>query len=311
MVFLYPKRFSMRMWKFLMVMSFIYILGDVSLLQAQPSGSLYGWQSFIGINGGYGYSLQSIVPVYGHSGMQPITFPSTFLPVIRFGIAFETVGVVNHYHMGWSAKRWEKTKPSWLFQCEYTYTAGNLNQKDGSSPVLQIFFGDTVMKASTFNANVSLSVVQIDILRKYRLRESGSDWTPFYVAFGPTIRWAMSGTMQQSVYLQNQDLTTTLIPEEGVQIDEQGQRATFEKQILPVKNSLNFGAKVGLLYEHKLISSSFSHINPVTVVPSLWIEYPITNVQGDYSWKAFSTHLDLSILFSLNNPVAVDDGSSL
>lgn len=301
----------MRMWKFLMIMFFIYILGDVSPLQAQPSGSLYGWQNFIGMWGGYGYSRQSNVPVHGYTSIQAGTFPSTFLPVIRFGIAFETVGVVNHYHMGWSAKRWEKTKPSWLFQCEYVYTAGNLGQAYRALPVIDTLSGNKVIKASTFNATVSLSAIHIDILRKYRLRESGSDWSPFYVAFGPTIRWAMSGTMQQSVDLQNQDLTTMLIPEEGVQIDEQGQRATFEKQILPVKNSLNFGAKVGLLYENKLISSSFSHINPVTVVPSLWIEYPTTNVQGDYSWEAFSTHLDLSILFSLNNPVAVDDGSSL
>lgn len=304
----------------LLLVIIVWILGSICSLQAQyfytGDGSMYSHQNFIGVWGSYGYSLQNGVSLRRYSATSPKEFSAAFLPVINIGVTFETVKVANLSWRDWPSTRWEKIEPSWLFQCEYIYTQGRLEQATENVPAIRTLVGDTVMTPTISNVDISLSVLKFDILRKYRIgalmnseyKTKFESWiSPLYLAIGGTIGWAISGKMQQNIYRQGKDSSIKLLPIEGATMDEQDQRATLREEILPNINRLRFGLKAGLLYEIKALPSGRSPVNALTFTPSLWIEYPITNVQGDYSLKAFSAHIGLSILFAMNNPTIYDE----
>lgn len=282
-------------------------------LYAQEDGRMrtyLDYQNFVGLWGSYGYSLQKNISATGYNRISPKEFPATFLPVICVGAAFESVKVENKAWRGWPRNRWEKIEPSWFFQCAYTYTHGSLQPATGSLPAVRTGVGDTVMLPAVFNADVSTSVLQLDVLRKYSVSDFFSayfnpyeSWlTPLYVAIGGTVGWAISGTMQQNAYLQSDDHTARLLPIEGAELDNQGQRVILKEEAEPMSNTFRVGLKAGLLYEIKVLPSGDSSVNALTFVPTLWIEYPVVNVQGDYSWKALSGHIGLSVMFAIDNP---------
>lgn len=293
----------MKMWQLWFVVLMIGTFASTSLCAQddEPEVSHPYWrthQNFVGLWGSYGYSLQKNISTTGYNRISPKEFPATYLPVVCVGVAFESAEVENKAWRGWPRNRWEKIEPSWFFQCAYTYTHGSLQPVAGSLPAVRIGVGDTVMLPAVFKADVSTSILQFDILRKYR-----TGWiSPFYIAIGGTVGWAISGAMQQNAYLQSDDHTARLLPIEGAALDDQGHRVVLKEEAEPMSNTFRVGLKAGLLYEIKVPPSGYSSVNALTFVPTLWIEYPVVNVQGEYSWKTLSGHIGLSILFAIDNP---------
>lgn len=293
-----------KLWIIIAMGCILEICPSMSLYAQRSYGSdsMIGHQSFFAIGGGYGYSLQRGIGIHQYTIPSSQEFSDAFLPMVSVSMAFETVDVENHSWRQWPPTRWEKDASSWLFQCEYRYTKGWIKQENGALPTFRTLVGDTVLSPSVFNADVSLSVLQLDVLHKYRL----GWWTPFYVAVGGTVGWAVSGRKQESAHLQGNNPTTKLLPIKGATIDEQGQRAILPEESLSIKNALRFGLKAGILYEIKALPSNRSPVNALTLIPSLWLEYPAVNVQGEYSLKALSVHLGLSISFAITNPSVFD-----
>lgn len=306
------------MWKLYTVILFMCRCATPLPAQVLSSGgSLYSQQTFIGVCGGYGYSLQNGIQIQNYRGVSSPEFPSTFLPIINTGIAFETAEVKEHLSMSSLQTQWEKYSSSWLFQCEYQHIQGSMEQSSENLLAFRPFAGDTMAVAATMEAEVVISNFQVNVFRKYRLStllsayySPYSSWiSPFYIAIGGTIGYSLSGRIQQRARLI--DSTNQLLPVDGGRIEEQGRSIVFQETDIPVSSRLRLGLKAAIQYEIKVFPSSLSPVNVLTLMPTLSFEYPIVNAGGKYTFNSLSAQIGLVCSFAIDNPLVYDDFTGL